>query len=39
MSYGITYPWDLKSSTKEPVYETEAESQTKGTGKKGMGEG
>ena len=29
--YGITYMWNLKYDTKEPMYETETESQTQRT--------
>ena len=28
MTYGITYMWNLKYDTDEPIYETETESQT-----------
>ena len=29
--YGITYMWNLKYGTNEPIYKTETDSQTQGT--------
>ena len=42
ISYGITYMWNLKNGTNEPIYKTEIESDvenkfmiTKGEGRRG----
>ena len=37
--YDITYIWDLKYDTNEPIYETETDSQTRRTDLLAKGEG